>query len=149
MERLYDYATELGVQIEFADLQYLKRSGDYCHELRLIRIQDGMMPRKTRHTLGHELGHATHGDEPSVLPHIQKRLEDRADEWAAHFLIEHDAFREAEERHSGHIPAMAVDLYVLEKTVRAYVRTLDRIGNAVYISSKLGAGQWTEKVKAN
>lgn len=142
MERLYDYAMELGVRVEFTDLAHLKRNGDYSHRLRLIRIQDGMQVRKTRHTFGHELAHATFGDEPSMLPHIHKRQEDRADEWAAHFLIHHDDFKDAEERHSGHIPAMAVDLYVLEKTVKAYARTLHRFGKELYVNPRHGVGQW-------
>ncbi|UOQ60344.1 ImmA/IrrE family metallo-endopeptidase [Leucobacter rhizosphaerae] len=145
MEALYDYAMELGVQVEFTDLRHLRRNGDYCHELKLIRLQDGMTPRKTRHTFGHELGHATMGDEPSMLPHIHQRQEDRADEWAAHFLIDPDAFRESEQRHNGKVDAMAVDLYVLDKTIHAFKRTLNRVGDSLYVGAKMGVGQWARR----
>ncbi|QIK62311.1 ImmA/IrrE family metallo-endopeptidase [Leucobacter viscericola] len=147
MQRLFDYAMELGVRVEFTDLSHLKHNGDYCHKRKLVRIQDGMQPRKTRWVFGHELGHATVGDEPSMFPWIQQRQEDKADEWAAHFLIDPNDFREVEEQHNGHIPSMAVDLYVLEKSVRAYMRTLNRIGDELYIAPKMGVGQWAAKLE--
>ena len=145
MDALFDYAMQLGVRVEFTDLSYLNRNGDYCHELKLIRLQDGMQPRKTRHTFAHELGHATLGDEPSILSHVHQRQEDRADEWAAHFLIAPADFKDVEQRHNSKIDAMASDLYVLERTVRAYVRTLDRLGDRLYVHSRMGEGQWTRR----
>lgn len=145
MDALYEYAMELGVQVEYTDLRHLRRNGDYCHELKLIRLQYGMLPRKTRHTFGHELGHATFGDEPSMLPHVHKRQEDRADEWAAHFLIHPADFEEAELKHGGHVPSMATDLYVLDRTVEAFKRTLDRIGDQLYVHSRMGEGQWSQR----
>ncbi|MEV8338480.1 ImmA/IrrE family metallo-endopeptidase [Leucobacter sp. NPDC077196] len=135
----------LGVRVEFTDLRHLRRNGDYCHELRLIRLQDGLLPRKLRHVYAHELGHATHRDEPSMFSAENARQERRADEWAAHFLIDADEYREAEERHAGKIDAMAVDLYVLERTIIAYQRTLQRIGDTVYVHPRYGFGQWSDR----
>ena len=145
MQDLYDYAAMLGVRVEYADLSHLDRTGDYCKRTRVIRLHEGMMPRKTRHVLAHELAHAVYEDEASMFIDVHRWQEDRADEWAAHLLIGVDDFREAEERHSGHIPSIAADLYVLEKTVRAFMRTLTRIGDTVYVNAKQGAGQWENK----
>ncbi len=147
MQSLFDYARMLGVQVEFTDLSHLRRNGDYCHELKHVRIQDGMMQRKTRHVLAHELGHATANDVPSMLPHIHRRQEERADEWAAHFLISVAEYRDAEELHNGKVDAMAVELHVLERTVRAYQRTMDRIGDTTYIRPRLGIGQWLDRIE--
>lgn len=145
MRRLYEYAMTLGLTVEFTDLTHLNCNGDYIKERGLIRIQDGMMPRKTRHTFAHELGHATHGDVPSLLPHINRRQEDRADEWAAHFLIESAEFSASEERFNGHVESMAADLYVLKRTINAYKRTLNRYGDTIYANARMGAGQWDRK----
>lgn len=147
MQDLYDYAKALGVRVEYADLSHLDRTGDYCRRTRVIRLQEGMMPRKTRHVLAHELAHAVFDDEASMFIDLHRWQEDRADEWAAHLLIDVADFKEAEEKHSGHIPSIASELYVLEKTVRAFMRTLTRIGDTVYVNSKQGAGQWDMKVE--
>lgn len=148
MERLYDYAESLSVQVEFTDLSHLKRNGDYCDELKLVRVQSGMQARKTRHILGHELGHATHHDVPSMFPHIQRKQELRADEWAAWFLIDPVRFSEVEEQHGGHLESMAVDLHVLRKTVEAFKRTLLRVGDDVYAYPRMGVGQWHRRMEA-
>ena len=148
MEHLYHHAMMLGVRVEFTDLTHLRRNGDYCHELRTIRLQDGMMPRKLRHVFAHELAHASYGDEPSILPDEDARQERRADEWAAHFLIDAGEYRDAEERHSGKIDAIAADLYVIDRTVEAYRRTLHRIGNTVYVKPRHGIGQYAHRFEA-
>lgn len=148
MERLHDYAMALNVQVEYTDLSHLHRNGDYCHSLRLIRLQEGLLPRKERHTFAHELGHATFGDEPSMFPHVHRLQEARADEWAAQFLIDPHEFSESEQRHGGHVETMATELYVLPKTIEAYKRTLSRVGNSVYVKARMGAGQWKNRISA-
>lgn len=148
MQELYDYAMARGVQIEYCDLRHLRRAGD-CHApTKHIRLQTGMLYRKERSTLAHELAHEYYGDEPDMFGSLPKRVEDRADEWAAHFLIDHNEYRIAEEKYGTHLDWIAQELCVLEKLVVAYERTLQRIGNSIYINPKLGSGQWAGKVSA-
>jgi len=148
MQALYDYAMARGVQIEYCDLRHLGRSGD-CHPpTKHIRIQTGLLYRKERSVLAHELAHEYYGDEPDMFGHMPQRVEDRADEWAAHFLFTPDDYRYAEERFGTHLGWIAQELGVLEKLVVAYERTLHRIGNEIYINPKMGAGQWVQRVTA-
>lgn len=148
MQQLHDYAMMLGVSVEYADLTHLGISGDYHHESRAIRLQDGMVYRKHRTAFGHELGHATRGDVPSMFPHIEARQERHADEWAAHFLFDEAEYRIAEEKYGARTDWIAQELCVLERLVIAYERTLHRIGDEIYVSPKMGAGQWARKVIA-
>lgn len=146
MRELYDYATKLGVSIEYTNLK--GRIGGYRHDRRHIRIQTGMLYRKERSVLAHELAHATFGDEPDMFGQMSKRAEDRADEWAAHFLIDRDEYRLAEEKFGTNVEWIAQELYVLKKIVIAYERTLQRIGDEIYMCPKMGTGQWLAKVGA-
>jgi hypothetical protein len=148
VELLYDYAASIDVTIEFGELSSLQRIGDYCNHTRVVRIQDGMLYRKTRSVLAHELGHATYRDEPSALEHVNRRMELRADEWAAHFLISEDAYRDATEKFGQHAPSIAQELCVLERLVAAFERTLERVGDTVYINPRMGAGQWSHRLTA-
>lgn len=148
MELLYDYATSIDVSIEYTDLSHLHRVGDYCLQTREIRLQEGMLYRKTRSILAHELGHATNNDEPTVFEHLNRRMELRADEWAAHFLINESAYRDATQKFGTHTPSIAQELCVLEKLVVAFERTLKRIGNTVYVNPRMGTGQWSRRLAA-
>lgn len=148
MELLLDYAASIDVTIEYADLTHLQRVGDYCLQTREVRIQEGMLYRKTRSILAHELGHATNDDEPTVFEHLNRRMELRADAWAAHFLIIETAYRDAALRFGRHTPSIAQELCVLEKLVVAYERTLERVGDMVYVNPRMGAGQWTQRLTA-
>lgn len=145
MQRLYDYATQLGVTIEYTKLD--GRVGGYRHDIRHIRMQQGMLPVKERSVLAHELGHATYGDEPTIFRHMNSKQERRADEWAAHFLIDAEEYRLAEERFGSHTRWIAQELGVLEKLVHAYERTLHRVGDSVYVSPRMGAKQWGRKME--
>lgn len=146
MQALYDYATKLGVSIEYTNLK--GRIGGYRHDRRHIRIQTGMLYRKERCVLAHELGHATYGDEPDIFGRMPERVEDRADEWAAHFLIDPAEYRFAEEKYGTNTEWIAQELCVLRKLVVAYERTLLRIGDEVFVNARMGAGQWSQKVTA-
>lgn len=145
MQALYDYATARGVQIEYCDLRHLTRAGD-CHPpTKHIRIQTGLLYSKERSVLAHELAHEFYGDEPDMFGTLPKRAEDRADEWAAHFLIAPDEYRIAEEKYGTHTEWIAQELSVLTRLVVAYERTLNRIGDHVYVGGKLGRGNWAAK----
>src|SRR5690606_10341567 len=67
MQHLFDLATELGVQVEYADLTHLDRDGDYDAATRTIRLQSGMLYRLERSVLAHELIHAYRGDQKTMF----------------------------------------------------------------------------------
>lgn len=145
MQALYDHATARGVQIEYGDLRHLGRAGD-CHApSKRIRVQTGLLYRKERSVLAHELAHEFYGDEPDMFGNMSERAENRADEWAAHFLIDLGEYRLAEEKFGARTDWIAQELDVLERLVVAYERTLHRIGDAVYVSPRLGAGNWAAR----
>ena len=147
MQHLYDLAETLGVQIEYTDLTHLGRAGDYCHTTRIIRVQHGLLWRKHRSVLAHELAHAMFGDEPTIFEHINDQQERRADEHAAHMLITPDQYRDAEAAHDGSRAAMAQELGVLEHLVNAYEKTLTRLGDTVYVRPRMGEGQWDQRIE--
>lgn len=148
MQDLYEYAASRGVWIEYTDLRHLNRVGD-CHPpTKHIRIQTGLLRRLERSTLAHELAHEYYGDVPDMFGRLPKRAEDRADEWAAHFLIDSYEYRIAEEKFADRTEWIAQELEVTNRLVVAYERTLTRIGETVYVHSKMGAGQWARRYSA-
>ena len=146
MQRLFDFAELLGVTVEYAPLQ--TRDGEYRHDLRRIRLREGMEPRVERFKLAHELAHAVHADVPSMLAAENLRQERRADEWAAAHLINLDQYREIELLRGGHVPTMAHDLGVTTQCVNVYRSMLARIGDTVYLDPRMGAGQYRAKATA-
>lgn len=145
--KLEDMAASLGVTIEYADLT--ARDGEYRHDLKRIRLRNGMTLRKDICALAHELCHAVFGDVPSKFGPVNAKQERRADEWAAMVLITPERYRAAEERWDAHVGAMAYDLGVTTKIVRAFQRVLARIGNNVYVDPRMGVGQWAQKVSVD
>lgn len=127
MQRLYDYAAARGVHIEYCDLTHLGRAGD-CHPpTKHIRLQRGMLYRKERSVLAHELAHEYYGDTPDMFGRLPRKAETRADKWAAHFLINPSEYRLAEERFGSNTEWIAQELGVLEHLVHAYEKTLTRL----------------------
>ena len=143
---LRDMADALGLTIEYVDLA--TRDGEYRHDLGLIRLREGMTLRKERCTLAHEIAHAVFADVPSQFGPVNAKQERRADEWAALRLIDLDQYRSVEEQWSGNLGAMAFDLGVTMKIIRAYQRVLERIGDTVYVGPRMGEGQWVARVPA-
>lgn len=149
MQALFDYAKARGVRIEYADLRHLKRAGD-CHAAtHHIRLQPGMLYRKERSVLAHELAHEYYGDAPDIFGNLTQRQEDRADEWAAHFLIDQHEFKLAEERFGTNAEWIAHELQTLKRLVTAYERTLHRVGDMIYVNPKMGFGQWQKRYEVS
>lgn len=144
MKALYDFADALNVEIVYCRLPR-DRDGDYDAKTNTIRLRAGMTYRLHRHTLAHELAHAVFGDVPTMFGPVNAKQERRADEWAALRLIDSDDYRAAEEIHGSHPPALAQELNVVTRTVEAYQRVLERIGDTVYLQPRMGAGQWALK----
>lgn len=148
MQLIDDYASSIGYRFTYDLPVHLERDGDTDVHERVIRIRPGMLRRRERSVKGHELAHATLGDQPTIFGYYNDRMERLADEWAARFLIVPDAFREAEEVCCGHTEAMAIHLDVMSDIVVAYRRQLARLGDTVYVRPRMGAGQWAERVTA-
>lgn len=138
MQHLYHLAESLGARIEYADLTYLDRDGDCNIDTRTIRLQPGMLYRLERSVLAHELAHMIRGDRRSIFGHCNERDERKADEMAAHFLIDINEYESAESRCGTNIEAIAQELEVMDYLVEAYERTLNRIGDMIYVNAKLG-----------
>lgn len=142
MERLTEYAERIGVTWAFVDDLSPNHPGRYSDARRHIEVLDGMALPKTISAFGHELGHATFRDVPSILPHVDARQERRADAWAAHFLIDPALYAAAAAKYGRELDWIAQELGVLKRLVIAYEDTLTRVGDRVYIGARMGAGQW-------
>ena len=147
-DRLVAFACALGVSYEFVDDLDPRHPGEYCDHTRHIKILAGMTRAKTISSFGHELGHAVLRHVESMFPWLNERQERQADEWAAHFLIDAEEYRFAEERFGSNTKWIAQELGVLERLVIAYERTLNRIGGAVYVGPKMGVGQYAARFEA-
>lgn len=141
---LMSMADALGVTVEYTDL--VSRDGEYRHDLKRIRLREGMTLRQERSALAHEVAHAVFGDVPSKFGPVNAKQERRADEWASLRLITPATYREAEQRWEGHVGAMAYDLGVTTRLVEAFRRVLARIGDTVYIAPRMGTDQWVERI---
>lgn len=147
-ERLVAFAAAIGVTFEFADDLDPKHPGEYCDHTRHIRILAGMGVVKTISTFAHELGHAVLRHTVSMFEWLNTKHERAADEWAAHFLINIGEYRLAEEKFGTNTKWIAQELRVLERLIVAYERTLHRLGDAVYVGAKMGAGQYAARFEA-
>lgn len=143
---LMDMADALGVKVEYVALH--GRDGEYRHDLKRIRLREGMTLRKERSALAHELAHAVFEDVPSKFGPVNAKQERRADEWAALRLIAPGAYRASEERWEGRTAAIAYDLGVTVRLVQAFQRVLQRVGNTTYVEARMGAGQWAHRIEA-
>lgn len=143
-QEIHDALDALGVRVEYVELSP-GRDGEYIHARRLIRLRPGMSTRLHRSVLAHELAHAVFGDAPSHFGPVNAKQERRADEWAALRLICHEEYQHAERLHGAHPGAIAHDLGVVRSIVEAYQRVLLRVGDAVYVAPKMGAGQYEHR----
>lgn len=148
MHNLYALAESLGVRIEYADLTHLNRDGDCNLDTRTIRLQSGMLYRLERSVLAHELSHIIRGDKRSMFGHYDAKDERRADEMAAHMLINLHEYSIAEAKCGANLEGIAQELEVMDWIIEAYERTMQRIGDEIYFYAKMGAGQWAMKVSA-
>lgn len=146
MQRLFDFADDIGFTIEFAELGV--NDGECRCDLKRIRLREAMSERLTRWKLAHELGHAVLGHEPTIFGRPDPKQERQADEWACRFLIPIEMYREVELARDGHAPSMAHDLGIVTEGVLAYRRMLERLGNDVYLKPQHGFGQYLAKTLA-
>lgn len=148
MQELFRLASALGVTIEYVDLAHLGRDGDCNIDTKTIRLQAGMLYRLERSVLAHELAHFIRGDRRTMFGFYDERDEKRADEWAASALFDITEYRAAEAIYGNNIEAIAQELEVMDYIVVAFERTLDRIGDHIFVNGRMGTGQWSQKVRA-
>lgn len=108
--KLLEHAEHLGVRVEDDNAHRLRPGdlGGWFPTERLIVVCSKLGPRNRVHTLGHELGHAAHGDPAGHNP----RYEHRADLYAARLLINQREYQELEMMYDGQAGAIAADLGV-------------------------------------
>lgn len=108
--KLLEHAERLGVRVEDDNAHRLRPGdlGGWFPTERLIVVCPKLGPRNRVHTLGHELGHAAHGDPAGHNP----RYEHRADLYAARLLINQREYQELEMMYDGQAGAIAADLGV-------------------------------------
>lgn len=148
MQDPYLLAMALDVRIEYTDLTHLGRDGDSDPRTRTIRLQTGMLGRLERSVLAHELIHIIYGDTKTMFGYYDDRAERRADEQAAHLLIDIEEYRIAEEKCGNHVEGIALELNVMDWIVEAFERTLCRIGDHVYVNPRHGVGNWDARIEA-
>lgn len=138
--------------VEERGLRLVERAGPtrggYDPASLTIRLAPGMSVRTTTSVLAHELGHAALGHTVSRDPEARARQERSADEWAATLLISPVAYARAEALRGTHRASLAFELGVTVELLDAYRRMLERIGDAVYVSPRMGSGQWAHRVQA-
>lgn len=145
---LFEMLDALNVTVEYCDVP-ADRDGDYDHATRHMRIQHDLPYRRYRSAIGHETCHAVFGDVKSRFGPVGAKQERRADEWAALRLIDLEDYQQQEQRHDGHVEAMAIALGVTVELVEAYRGLLFRSGDAVYVEPRMGAGNWLHRVDAS
>ncbi|WP_100813914.1 ImmA/IrrE family metallo-endopeptidase [Microbacterium lacus] len=123
MDDLISLANELGLTVvERAG----RKLGGYNASTMSIRLDPGMTRRTARSVLAHEIAHHIFGDVPAAHGPVRARQERRANEWAALYLIQLEAFMEAERLRDGHTASMAFDLNVTAELVEAFRRVVLR-----------------------
>ena len=145
---LYEILEALGVSVSFTDELPDDRDGDYDHATRTIWLRASLTERPYRASLAHETAHAVFEDVKTMFGPINRRQERRADEWAALFLIDMDAYRSAEAEHDGNSEAIALTLNVTADLVEVFQSLLLRLGDIVYVGPRMGAGQWHYRIEA-
>lgn len=145
MEQAHALAASLGAHVEYTDLTHLERDGDCNPDTKVIRLQEGMLPRLERCILTHECAHLIRGDRHTIFGYYNERDERHADEWAAQQLIDINEYRIAEAAYGNNTEAIAQELNVMGFIVEAYERILQRYGNTIYIRPRMGRGCWQER----
>lgn len=116
MLALLDHAERRGIRVLYGHLD--GRNGVYYHELGMVILDQGLCGSAERFTLAHELGHAHFGHLDSSPANEMK-----ADEYAAHLLIDHEQYAQAESIGDSH-SFIAQELGLPLRAIEAYCRSL-------------------------
>ena len=133
-------AVELHLLAESMGVQLQRHSGGcpgwYDHHRRIISTRRGQSIAQYKSVLAHELGHAAHGDEPTGNGHFDQRQEQRADEYAAHLLINPHDFEASAIWHQDCLPAIADELEVTHHLLRIWMGLFHsgKLNSPTYVS---------------
>lgn len=144
--RMFELIDAAGYTVDYVALPP-DRDGETNHDRKVVRIQFDLSFRTYRSTVAHEACHVVFGDEPSMFGPVNAKAERRADEWAALQLVSLDEYRHAEMQHDGNVEAMAIELCVTTDLVEAFRNVLMRTETSVYLSPRMGTGQFTHRVE--
>lgn len=120
LDYLLQHCADLGLEVDWADLGD-RRRGEYWRDNDLIVLSTRLTQRQAVVCLAHEIAHAHFGDTCST-PAIERR----AWEYAAGFLISPQEYAEAERMVGCHPAALALELDVTVKLIRAWRRWFDK-----------------------
>lgn len=143
---MWNLAADLGLNVVESRGQH--RSG-YDPGEHVIHLRRGMTSRVTRSVLAHEIAHHVLGHRPVGFGPLRARQERAANEWAATQLIAPDRYAHAERLHHDHIPLLAAELHVADELVAVYQTLLTRISSTVYVSPRMGAGQYAHRIEVS
>lgn len=113
---IFQHCADLGIVVDWDDLGS-KRRGEYRLDADRIVLNTRLSRRQVTSSLAHELGHREFGDSCST-----PRIERRAWEYAAAFLVTPAEYRRAEEEVGHHVSALAIELEVTPKVIEAWRR---------------------------
>ena len=118
-------AVELHLLAEHMDVQLRRHTGGppgwYDHQRRIISTRRGQSISQYKSVLAHELGHAAYHDQPTGNGYYDQRQERRADQYAAHLLINPTDFEAAAIWHPGYLPAIADELEVTKHILKTWL----------------------------
>jgi len=115
------YAESQGVEVIERHLPTTWPHALYIPELNTIYLEARQPHCYKRANLAHELGHAHYGDTPTGNGHYDQRQEQRADEYAAHLLINPADFEASAIWHQDCLPAIADDLEVTHHLLKIWM----------------------------
>ena len=116
LDQLLRHCADMGLEVEWCDLGEYRR-GDYCDELRVIRLNSRLTVAQATATTAHEIGHATFGDRCSTAA-----IERRAWEYGASLAVSRHEYAAAEALVGPHVGALAAELEVTPKLIEAWRR---------------------------
>lgn len=105
INELLQIANGLDVRVAWATLG--ENAGRWVPDKRIIILDSHLTGQAEICTLAHELGHANHDHPAASAAGKASELEDQADRFAAHLLIEYDDYRAAERLVGPHPGALA------------------------------------------
>lgn len=114
MDLCFAHCADLGIEVQWADLgEYLR--GEYDWRDDSIVLNCRLTRRQAAATLAHELGHQRFGDTCSTPAN-----ERRAWQYGAALLITPDQYAAAESVVGHHVAALAIELGVTPRLIRAW-----------------------------
>ncbi len=127
LDLAYRHAADLGLLVVEEDLG--RRFGEYLDDAQVIVVNSRLTTAQRTSCLAHEVAHAVFGDRRSA-----PELERRADQYGAALIISAEEYRAAEESVGEHEGALASELGVTPRLIRAWREWWRRRGHLSHVS---------------